>query len=139
MIEPNWSAAAPVLVTMRFTVAQDERSDFLRDARVCVDLLRMRVGCLGVDVSQSVDVAEELLITTRWVDMGSYRRAMSAYEIKERVIPFLSRARDEESTFESLVRGDAEGVTTFDSGLSADAAITELGSASTPSAPRLDS
>jgi len=136
VFEPNWSAAAPVLVTMRFHV--EDRSDFLAQARICVELLRGRAGCLGVDVLQSVDSATEMLITTRWQDMGSYRKAMSAYEIKEKVIPFLSHARDEDSTFESVLQADAADVRTFDSGLSADADSTQLGSASTPAAPRLD-
>jgi quinol monooxygenase YgiN len=139
VFEPNWSAAAPVLVTMRFTVPQRERTAFLGQARAGVDLLRSRAGCLGVEVLQSVDHAEEILITTRWQDMGSYRKAMSAYEIKEKVIPFLSQARDEDSTFELLVQADSGDVRTYDSGLSADAETTQLGSASTPAAPRLDS
>lgn len=87
---------------------------------------------------QSVDSIEEMLITTRWKDMGSYRKAMSAYDVKEKVIPFLSHARDEDSTFEALIHADAQDVQTYDSGLSADAESTTLGSASTPSAPRLD-
>jgi len=106
---------------------------------VCVDLLRSRVGCLGVEVLQSVDSVEQMLITTRWQDMGSYRKAMSAYEVKEKVIPFLSRARDDDSTFEVLVAAHADDVRTYESGLSADADRTSLGTAGTPSAPRLDS
>ncbi|MBM3669626.1 MAG: antibiotic biosynthesis monooxygenase [Actinobacteria bacterium] len=137
MFEPNWSVAAPVLVTMHFTVR--DRIDFLAQARVCVDLLRSRVGCLGVEVLQSVDSVEQMLITTRWQDMGSYRKAMSAYEVKEKVIPFLSRARDDDSTFEVLVAAHADDVRTYESGLSADADRTSLGTAGTPSAPRLDS
>lgn len=121
---------------MRFTAR--DRVDFLAQARVCVELLRTRAGCLGVEILQSVDSVEELLITTRWLDMGSYRKAMSAYEIKSKVIPFLSYARDEDSTFETLVQADADRIQTYDSGLSADAESTNLGSASTPSAPRLD-
>ncbi|MFM8515757.1 MAG: antibiotic biosynthesis monooxygenase [Actinomycetota bacterium] len=136
MFEPNWSTAAPVLVTMRFTVR--DRVDFLAQARVCVEVLRTRAGCLGVEVLQSVDSVEQMLITTRWQDMGSYRKAMSAYEVKEKVIPFLSHARDEDSTFETLVRADAKESAMYDSGLSADAESTSLGSASTPRAPRLD-
>ena len=136
MFEPNWSTAAPVLVTMRFTVR--DRVDFLAQAGVCVEVLRTRAGCLGVDVLQSVDSIEELLITTRWLDVGSYRKAMSAFEVKEKVIPFLSHARDEDSTFETLVRADVNVSQTYDSELSADAESTSLGSASTPSAPRLD-
>jgi hypothetical protein len=120
---------------MRFAV--EDRSDFLVQARVAVELLRTRAGCLGIDVFQSVDSVGEMLITTRWQDMGSYRKAMSAYEVKESVIPFFSQARDEYSTFETIVRADADGTRTFESGLSADAESTSLGSASTPHAPRL--
>lgn len=124
---------------MRFTVSREERTTFLRDAREAGELLRGREGCLGIDILQSVDRDDLMMITTRWESMGSYRRAMSAYEVKERVIPFLSRARDEDSTFETLLAGTAAGVEEFHSGLAADAQTTQLGSASTPAAPRLES
>lgn len=124
---------------MRFALPREERTRFLREAREAVELLRGREGCVGIDILQSVDRDDLLMITTRWESMGSYRRAMSAYEVKERVIPFLSRARDEDSTFETLLAATAAGVAEFHSGLAADAQITQLGSASTPAAPRLES
>lgn len=139
MIEPNWSEAAPVVVTMRFTVTTEERGEFLQRAREAASMLRTRQGCLGIDLLQSVDAADSLMITTRWDSMGSYRRAMSAYDIKEQVIPFLSQARDEDSTFETILQASPEGTREFDSGLAADAQSTRLGSASTASAPRLGS
>ena len=123
---------------MRFTVPREQRAEFLREARQTVELLRGRAGCRGVDVLQSVDRDELLAITTRWDSMGSYRRALSAYEIKERVIPFLSHTLDEDSTFETLLAGSAAGIDEFHSGLAADARTTQLGSASTPAAPRLE-
>lgn len=124
---------------MRFTVGTAERGDFLRQSRTAAQMLRAREGCLGVEVLQSVDDAESMMITTRWESMGRYRRAMSAYDIKEQVIPFLSRARDEDSTFETILRTTVDGTQEFDSGLAADAQTTRLGSASTPAAPRLES
>ncbi|HSS66940.1 MAG TPA: antibiotic biosynthesis monooxygenase, partial [Nocardioidaceae bacterium] len=42
------------------------------------------------------------LLTTEWRDVGSYRRALSSYEVKAQVVPLLSRAIDEPSAFEVL-------------------------------------
>ena len=41
-------------------------------------------------------------MVTRWKDVGSYRRALSSYDVKVGAVPLLSRAIDEPSAYESL-------------------------------------
>ena len=47
------------------------------------------------------------LLTSEWDDVGSYRRALSTYEVKITAVPLLSRAIDEPTAFEVLT--DADG------------------------------
>jgi hypothetical protein len=42
------------------------------------------------------------VMVTRWRDVGSYRRALSSYDVKVGAVPILSRAIDEPSAFEAL-------------------------------------
>jgi len=39
-------------------------------------------------------------LTTRWRDTGSYRRALSSFEVKAVAVPLLSRAIDEPTAYE---------------------------------------
>ena len=41
-------------------------------------------------------------MVTRWRDVGSYRRALSSYDVKVGAVPLLSRAIDEPSAYETL-------------------------------------
>jgi hypothetical protein len=40
------------------------------------------------------------VLTTTWQNVGSYRRALSAYDVKVTAVPLLSRAVDEPSAYE---------------------------------------
>ena len=42
------------------------------------------------------------MLVTRWQDVGSYRRALSSYDVKVGAVPLLSRAIDEPSAYEPL-------------------------------------
>jgi hypothetical protein len=43
----------------------------------------------------------------RWRDVGSYRRALSSYDVKVTAVPLLSRALDEPSAYELYERWEA--------------------------------
>jgi hypothetical protein len=45
------------------------------------------------------------VLETRWTNVGSYRRALSAYDVKLGAVPLLSRAIDEPSAYEVLDEG----------------------------------
>ena len=65
-------------------------------------------GYAGGEIGRNVDDAELWVLTTRWANVGSYRRALSSYDVKLRAVAVLSRAIEEPSAYE-----DAEPGTTL--------------------------
>jgi hypothetical protein len=57
-------------------------------------------------VGRSTDDPTLWLMTLRWDGVGSYRRALSAYDVKVAAVPLLSTAVDEPTAYEVLA--DAE-------------------------------
>jgi quinol monooxygenase YgiN len=88
-----------VLVVNRF------RSDDLRlreDLASALAVLRAQTGCEDGRLGRNVDDPSLWVMVTRWADVGSYRRALSSYDVKVGAVPLLSRALDEPSAFEDL-------------------------------------
>ena len=90
-----------MIVLSRFRVPTDVEADFVERAEAAIAVLRRREGLLSLDFGRNVDERELWTITTRWVDVGSYRRALSGIESKSVVVPLLSLAVDEPSAYES--------------------------------------
>jgi hypothetical protein len=61
---------------------------------------------VGGEIGRNVDDPELWVLTTRWENVGSYRRALSAYDVKLSAVPILSRALDEPSAYESAAPGE---------------------------------
>ena len=133
-------SSAPILVVMnRFRVAEHEAAQFSEDSRVALATLAESVGFIDGLIAASTDEADLRLITTRWVNVGSYRRALSRFEVKMSAIPLLSKAIDESSAFEAvqmIANGETSDVT---SGRAADADVIGLGHASAPVVPPIRS
>ncbi|MEX2421107.1 MAG: antibiotic biosynthesis monooxygenase family protein, partial [Actinomycetota bacterium] len=94
-----------VLVVNRFRVDEGEAASFadsLEDARTA---LAIRPGYVDGSVGRNVDDPTLWVLQTRWADVGSYRRALSAYEVKLHAVPLLSRALDEPSAYEIVDPG----------------------------------
>ncbi len=89
-----------MIALTRFRVAEDDVADFLVDARRAVDVLASRPGFLSVDLGRNLDDPGLWTITTRWADVGSYRRALNGLESKMVVVPLLSRAVDEPTAYD---------------------------------------
>lgn len=138
MSNPNpWSLAdrpgAELIVITRHRVPANDRGSFLERAQVAVATLADQPGCIWSCIAQSTDDADEFVIQTRWPDVGTYRRALSAYDVKVHTIPLLSTAVDETSAYEVIV-SRASGEQTFvRSGLADDARAVGLGEAAAPS------
>jgi quinol monooxygenase YgiN len=90
-----------MIVLSRFRVDADAEAAFLVQARAAIVVLHARDGLLSLDFGRSLDEPELWTITTRWADVGSYRRALSGIESKSVVVPLLSAAVDEPSAYES--------------------------------------
>jgi hypothetical protein len=106
-----------VLVVNRFRVEDDGSeggSDaveaFADDLAAAHALLAAKPGYVGGAVGRNVDDASLWILQTRWVDVGSYRRALSAYDVKLGAVPLLSRALDEPSAYEVVGEGGTEAL-----------------------------
>jgi hypothetical protein len=75
----------------------------LRDDLVsALAVLRAQTGCEDGRLGRNVDDPTLWVMVTTWADVGSYRRALSSYDVKVGAVPLLSRALDEPSAFEDL-------------------------------------
>ena len=124
--------AAPVLVVSRYRVEFD-RAAWLAQMRAALGILGESAGFLRGQIAQATDDADLMVVSTSWVNVGAYRKALSRFEVKAQVIPLLSLAIDEPSAFESVVVLDETGEQLFASGLAADHGDVGLGSAAAAS------
>lgn len=95
----------------------EQLDSFLVDARAAVALLAARPGCQSIEVGRAVDDADLVVIASRWDDVGSYRHALSAFDVKVGAVPLLSTAIDEPTAFEVLHSVGPNGVVDAQSSL----------------------
>jgi quinol monooxygenase YgiN len=91
-----------VLVVNRFRVAEDEGEEFRADIEAALAVLALREGYAEGRLGRNLDDPGLWVMVTRWRDVGSYRRALSSYDVKVGAVPLLSRALDEPSAYEPL-------------------------------------
>lgn len=133
MIDP--SREPGLLVVSRFRVPSEGAAAFAAEARAALAILAESAGFVEASLGQATDEEDLRVIATRWTGVGAYRRAMSRYEVKLAVVPFLSHALDEPSAFEVVHHRDADGVTEAVTGLAADAGAVGLGHAAAGEVP----
>jgi len=96
-----------VLVVNRFREGAGDPGDDLRTALEGAHAaLAERPGYVDGTLGRNLDDPALWVLVTRWQDVGSYRRALSSYEVKLRAVPTLSRALDEPSAFEIAEPGE---------------------------------
>ena len=91
-----------MIVLLRFSVPEAEVTEFLARARAAVAVLADRPGFVSADLGRNLDDPALWTITTRWRNVGSYRRALSSFEAKMVVVPLLSQAIDEPSAYDDV-------------------------------------
>ena len=91
----------------RFRVEEDAPAEatFRSDVFAALGALAERPGYVDGVVGRNLDEPGLWLLTTTWANVGSYRRALSAYDVKVTAVPLLSRAVDEPSAYESVEPG----------------------------------
>jgi quinol monooxygenase YgiN len=94
-----------VIVVNRFRVADAEAERFGAEAQAALDALAARPGYVDGQVGRNVDDPTLWVLATTWANVGSYRRALSAYDVKVSAVPLLSRALDEPSAYEVVGPG----------------------------------
>ncbi len=90
----------PVLVVTRYRVEQPDAESFRGDAASALAVLSDCTGYVDGVIGRNVDDPELWTLTTRWRDVGSYRRALTGYDVKVTAVPLLSRAINEPSAYE---------------------------------------
>ena len=88
-----------MLVVNRFREADPAFRD---DLAAAASILMAQPGCEDGRLGRNVDDPELWVMVTRWRDVGSYRRALSSYDVKVGAVQILSRSVDEPSAFEDL-------------------------------------
>jgi quinol monooxygenase YgiN len=68
-------------------------------------ILAAKPGYVGGEVGRNVDDPSLWVLTTRWENVGSYRRALGSYEGKMHIQPLMVHALDEPSAYEVVEEG----------------------------------
>ena len=89
-----------MLVVNRFRVPAPEAEAFRADLERARAALAARPGYRSGVIGRNLDDPSLWALTTLWDNVGAYRRALSAYEVKMDAVPLLGRALDEPSAFE---------------------------------------
>jgi hypothetical protein len=89
-----------VLVVTRYRVTPEDAATFQAEARAALDVLALQKGWLAGRLGRNVDEPDLWVLTTEWENVGSYRRALSPFDVKITAVPLLSRCIDEPSAFE---------------------------------------
>lgn len=63
-------------------------------------LLADKPGYVDGAIGRNLDEPDLWVLTTRWANVGAYRRALSSYDLKLHGVPVLSRAIDEPGAYE---------------------------------------
>lgn len=91
-----------MLVVNRFQVPQGTAAEFRADLETALAVLSRQQGYAEGQLGRNVDDPELWTMVTRWRDVGSYRRALSRYDVKIGAVRLLSRAIEEPSAYERL-------------------------------------
>ncbi|MCW2854822.1 MAG: Antibiotic biosynthesis monooxygenase [Marmoricola sp.] len=91
-----------MLVVNRFRSAD---SAVRADLESALAVLGAQTGCEDARLGRNVDDPELWVMVTRWRDVGSYRRALSSYDVKMGAVRTLSLAIEEPSAFEAVEPG----------------------------------
>lgn len=87
----------------------DDGDDFVARARAALAALAARPGYLRGSLGRSTDDPSAWLLLTEWENVGSYRRALGAFDVKMHATPLLAAAHDLPGTFETLLDVGADG------------------------------
>ena len=94
-----------MIVVNRFRVPAEQQAAFRDDLQTARGALAGRPGFAHSHVGRNTDDPELWVLTTEWENVGAYRRALSAYDVKLTAVPVLSRALDEPSAYETVEPG----------------------------------
>ena len=91
-----------MFVVIRFRVAEGDQAVFETRLVAAVEVLSRQRGFVAARAGRNADDPELLALTMEWQNIGSYRRALSPYDVKLAAVPLLSEAIDEPTAYEAL-------------------------------------
>jgi heme-degrading monooxygenase HmoA len=89
-----------MIAVARFEIPLGQGADFRLELEGVRTVLAEAAGFLGGEVGQNLDEPTLWVLTTRWENVGSYRKALSSTRAKLEAIPVLARAIDEAGAYE---------------------------------------
>lgn len=90
-----------VFVITRLRAPEGREAEIRQGLREALTIFASKPGYLGGDVGRNVDEPDLWAISTRWQNIGSYRRALGSYEAKMHIQPLMMHALDEPSAYEA--------------------------------------
>jgi quinol monooxygenase YgiN len=100
------SDARALIVVSRFEVPEARAETFEPAARQLLAALAERPGFVRGRLGQALDAPSLWSLVTEWADVGSYRRGLSAYDVKLATGPVLELAVAEPSAFDVVHAAD---------------------------------
>jgi len=100
-----------MLVAMRFVLGPAEpaeessvdfQAEFVSRAQTALAALAACKGYLSGRLARALDDPTHWSILTEWDTVGSYRRALSSFDVKVNATPLLAQSLDEPSAYEVL-------------------------------------
>nr|MDT0664868.1 antibiotic biosynthesis monooxygenase family protein [Micromonospora sp. DSM 115978] len=98
-----------MLVVTRFDVPEDEAGGFAERAERVVEAFGRQPGYRSARLARAVDEPELWALVTEWDDARSWRRALSAFDVRVEFAPLAARARDDAGAYEVLFAQDGPG------------------------------
>ena len=89
-----------MLAISRFSVSPASAPTFLLQLNRAHEVLASCDGYRGGEAGQNVDEPTLWVLMTSWKNIGSYRRALSSYDVKMEGVPLLAQAIDEPGAFD---------------------------------------
>jgi heme oxygenase (mycobilin-producing) len=101
-----------MLAVFRFRVPPAQRPALLDQARQSLQVLAQRPGFVGARLARAADEPDDWLLVTEWTGIGPWRRALSDYDVRVQVIPWLAEAGEEQGAYEVLISAAPGGPVT---------------------------
>lgn len=89
-----------MIAIARFELPLSEAATFSTEIQMAYQALASCAGFIDGEYGQNLDDPNLWALVTRWENVGSYRRALSAMRTKLEAIPLLARAIDEPGAYE---------------------------------------
>ncbi len=88
-----------MIAIARFRVPTGQAAEFRAQLERALEVFSEREGFTFGDIGQNLDEPELWSLITHWLNVGSYRRALSSTTVKMEVVPLLSTAIDEPGAY----------------------------------------